>query len=83
MLTKWYAHGFFGYWRQPLNCFDGSLVFLIIIDFILTAVADWIGLSDEPVRQKEGDADGLQQWVEQWRAGSWYKCGHRKAPRCN
>jgi len=40
MLTKWYAHGFFGYWRQPLNCFDGSLVFLIIIDFILTAVAD-------------------------------------------
>ena len=39
MLMKWYAYGFFGYWKQPLNCFDGSLVFLIIIEFILTASA--------------------------------------------
>mmetsp|Transcript_34991 Transcript_34991/g.91894 ORF Transcript_34991/g.91894 Transcript_34991/m.91894 type:complete len:685 (+) Transcript_34991:86-2140(+) len=38
MLIKWYAHGFFGYWRQPLNCFDGSLVFLIIIELVLSVV---------------------------------------------
>jgi len=46
MVLKWYAYGFFGYWRIPLNCFDGSLVFLILIEFILTsgAGADAIGI---------------------------------------
>jgi len=46
MLAKWYAYGFFGYWKIPLNCFDGSLVFLIIVEFILTTVAraDGIGI---------------------------------------
>ena len=44
MLLKWYAYGFFGYWRRPLNCFDGSLVFLILIELILTAVAGQAGL---------------------------------------
>ena len=46
MLVKWYTYGFFGYWRIALNAFDGSLVFLIIIEFILTAVAgaDGIGI---------------------------------------
>lgn len=33
MLLKWAAVGFFGYWRQPLNCFDGVLVFLIFVEF--------------------------------------------------
>jgi K+-dependent Na+/Ca+ exchanger-like protein len=46
MLTKFYAFGFFGYWKIPLNCFDGSLVFLIIVEFILTfgANSDGIGI---------------------------------------
>jgi Ca2+/Na+ antiporter len=46
MLSKWYSYGFFGYWKIPLNCFDGSLVFLILVEFILTAVAgsDGIGI---------------------------------------
>jgi len=46
MLSKWYAYGFFGYWKRPLNCFDGALVFLILVEFILTAVAgaDGIGI---------------------------------------
>ena len=25
MLSKFYAYGFFGYWKIPLNCFDGSV----------------------------------------------------------
>jgi Ca2+/Na+ antiporter len=32
MFSKWAAIGFFGYWRQPLNCFDGILVGLIFIE---------------------------------------------------
>jgi len=46
MLVKWYGFGFFGYWKIPLNCFDGSLVFLIFVEFILTTVAqaDGIGI---------------------------------------
>jgi len=36
MLVKFFAYGFFGYWKIPLNCFDGSLVFLIVIELILT-----------------------------------------------
>ena len=37
MLIKFYGYGFFGYWRIPLNCFDGALVFLIIVELILTS----------------------------------------------
>jgi len=37
MLIKFHAYGFFGYWKIPLNCFDGSLVFLIVVEFILNA----------------------------------------------
>ena len=33
MLVKWSAQGFFGYWRQPINCFDGILVMLIVIEY--------------------------------------------------
>merc|ERR550537_1112456 len=46
MLVKWYAYGFFGYWKIQLNCFDGSLVFLIFVEFILVTVAraDGIGI---------------------------------------
>jgi Ca2+/Na+ antiporter len=36
MFIKFYAYGFFGYWKIPLNAFDGSLVFLIIVELILT-----------------------------------------------
>lgn len=46
MLVKWYAYGFFGYWKIQINCFDGSLVFLIFVEFILVTVAraDGIGI---------------------------------------
>jgi len=44
MLLKWVAFGFFGYWKIPLNCFDGSLVFLIIVEFILTGIAGSEGI---------------------------------------
>jgi hypothetical protein len=27
-------YGFFGYWRIPLNCFDGSLVFFIMVQLL-------------------------------------------------
>ena len=37
MLIKFYGYGFFGYWRIPLNYFDGALVFLIIVELILTS----------------------------------------------
>jgi len=43
MLIKFFAYGFFGYWKVPLNCFDGALVFLIVVELILTnstAVSD-------------------------------------------
>ena len=36
MLIKFFAYGFFGYWKVPLNCFDGALVFLIVVELILT-----------------------------------------------
>jgi K+-dependent Na+/Ca+ exchanger-like protein len=36
MFVKFYGYGFFGYWQVPLNCFDGSLVFLIVVETILT-----------------------------------------------
>merc|ERR1719454_1264323 len=36
MFMKFYAYGFFGYWKIPLNCFDGSLVFLIFIELVIT-----------------------------------------------
>ena len=39
MVVKMYAYGFFGYWKIPLNCFDGSLVFIIVIELILTESA--------------------------------------------
>jgi len=46
MFSKWYAYGFFGYWKIQINCFDGSLVFLIFVEFILVTVAraDGIGI---------------------------------------
>jgi len=36
MLIKFFAYGFFGYWKVPLNCFDGALVFLIVVELVLT-----------------------------------------------
>jgi len=44
MLMKFYAYGFLGYWKVPLNCFDGSLVFLIVVEFILATNSDGIGI---------------------------------------
>ena len=35
MFVKFFAYGFFGYWKIPLNCFDGALVFLIFVEFII------------------------------------------------
>lgn len=40
MFIKWYAYGFFGYWRSPVNGFDGSLVLLTVMELILTAYND-------------------------------------------
>jgi len=40
MLTKWAALGFFGYWRQPLNCFDGVLVMLIVVEYSFSYASD-------------------------------------------
>ena len=40
MGIKWYAYGFFGYWRNPLNAFDGTLVLLTAMELILTAYND-------------------------------------------
>jgi len=45
MLVKFYAFGFFGYWKVPLNCFDGSLVFLIIVEWILENLAKSQGIA--------------------------------------
>jgi len=39
LVFKMIGYGFFGYWKIPLNCFDGALVFLIVVEFILTAAA--------------------------------------------
>tara|TARA_B110001452_G_scaffold114443_1_gene94936 strand:+ start:968 stop:3106 length:2139 start_codon:yes stop_codon:yes gene_type:complete len=39
MVLKWSALGFFGYWRQPLNCFDGVLVMLIIVEYTFSYVS--------------------------------------------
>ena len=36
MLAKWVAYGFWGYWRDPLNLFDGILVLLIIVELGLS-----------------------------------------------
>ena len=47
MAVKLYGYGFFGYWRLPLNCFDGSLVFLIVVEFILIEAARGAAGSDE------------------------------------
>jgi len=46
MLIKFYAYGFFGYWKVPLNCFDGSLVFLIVVELVLTSSSSVAG--DDP-----------------------------------
>jgi len=37
MVLKFAAYGFFGYWRDPLNCFDGVLVFLIAMEWAIIA----------------------------------------------
>jgi K+-dependent Na+/Ca+ exchanger-like protein len=37
MCVKFFAYGFFGYWKVPLNCFDGSLVFLIVVELVLNS----------------------------------------------
>lgn len=39
MLYKWAGLGFFGYWRNVLNCFDGVLVFLIILEWVTYTIA--------------------------------------------
>ena len=35
MILKFIGYGFFGYWRDPLNCFDGVLVFLIAMEWAI------------------------------------------------
>jgi len=56
MLGKFYTYGFFGYWKVPLNCFDGSLVFLIVVEFVLTSTG---GSSSEDVLTDTQDSLGL------------------------
>jgi hypothetical protein len=52
MAFKFYAYGFYGYWKVPLNAFDGSLVFLIIVEFILTENArNAASSSDDPTAE--------------------------------
>jgi len=45
MLIKFHGYGFFGYWKIPLNCFDGSLVFLIVIEWVLENFAESQGIA--------------------------------------
>jgi K+-dependent Na+/Ca+ exchanger-like protein len=54
MLVKWSAHGFFGYWRQPLNCFDGILVGLIVIEYAFTEMSV---IANNDLRQELLDAN--------------------------
>lgn len=58
MLVKFYAYGFFGYWRIPLNCFDGALVFLIVIELILAETSRGDPISGNPTDQAN-DAIGV------------------------
>ena len=57
MVLKWAALGFFGYWRQPLNCFDGVLVMLIVVEYVFSYVSS-AAESDEC--GADGDGAGLQ-----------------------
>merc|ERR1712054_694442 len=36
MILKMIGWGFFGYWQDAMNAFDGTLVFLVVIDLVLT-----------------------------------------------
>ena len=54
MLVKWSAQGFFGYWRQPINCFDGILVMLIVIEYTFTEMSS---IANEQLRQELLDAN--------------------------
>jgi K+-dependent Na+/Ca+ exchanger-like protein len=58
MLIKFYTYGFFGYWKIPVNAFDGSLVFLIIIELILTEQARGDPSTGDPT-QEANDAIGV------------------------
>jgi len=58
MLFKWGVYGFFGYWKIPLNCFDGALVFLIIIEVILMESARGDPATGDPT-QDANDAIGV------------------------
>ena len=53
MFVKWSALGFFGYWRQPLNCFDGILVGLIVIEYAFTEMSL---VANEELKQELLDA---------------------------
>jgi hypothetical protein len=35
MAIKIYVFGLFGYWKDPLNAFDGMLVYLILVEFVV------------------------------------------------
>lgn len=39
LVVKHYAYGFYGYWRNVVNAFDGALVFLIILEWTLASNA--------------------------------------------
>jgi Ca2+/Na+ antiporter len=54
MCIKFAALGFFGYWRDPLNCFDGVLVMLIIIELLFSNFAQMIGGSTSSLGQSVG-----------------------------
>ena len=54
MFVKWSALGFFGYWRQPLNCFDGILVGLIVIEYAFTEMSL---IANEDLKQELLDAN--------------------------
>jgi len=40
---KIYGYGFFGYWMDALNAFDGVLVYMVIIEILLLSNSSWLG----------------------------------------
>jgi len=40
---KIYGYGFFGYWMDALNAFDGVLVYMVIVEILLLSNSSWLG----------------------------------------
>jgi len=59
MGCKLFAYGPLGYWKVPLNAFDGSLVFLIIVEIILTEQARSSASGDSDPTAEANDQIGV------------------------